>query len=78
MIAIVKLLLMLCFAAICLAALFVIIMAVSTVGMGGFLPYSTLEKHVFAKAAPFRKRLLYLIIAAVAVCAVLAVLEISF
>jgi hypothetical protein len=78
MIVIVKLLLMLCFAAISLAALFIFIMVVSTVGMGGLLPYSTLEKHVFAKAAPFRKRLLHLIIAAVAVCAVLALLEIFF
>jgi hypothetical protein len=75
---IVKLLLMLLFAAISIAALLVFIMAVSTVGLGGFLPFTTVEKHIFAKAAPYRRRVLYLIIAAVIVCAVLAVLELFF
>ncbi len=78
MIAIVKMLLMLLFAAISLAALFVFVLAVSTVGLGGFLPFTTVEKHIFAKAAPYRKRVLYLIVAAVIVCGILAVLEINF
>lgn len=78
MIVAIKLLLMFCFAALSLAALFVVIMAVSTVGLGGFLPFTTVEKDVFAKAAPYRKRVLWLIIAAVIVCGVLAALEIMF
>jgi hypothetical protein len=77
MIVLVKLLLMLCFAALSLAAVFVVIMAVSTVGLGGFLPFTTVSKDVFVKAAPYRRRVLYLIVAAVVVCVLLAVIEIA-
>ena len=55
--------------------MFVLILATMTVGMGGVLPFSNVSKGVRLKAAPYRKRLIYLIIGALAVCLLLVVLE---
>lgn len=74
MIAIVKVVLMLCFAAISLAALFVFILAATTVGLGAVLPFSNVPAGVRVAGARYRRRLLYLILAAFAVCALLAVM----
>jgi hypothetical protein len=70
-----KLILMLSFAAISLAALFVFIIATSKVGLGGVLPFTNVSKGARIVAAPYRRRLLYLIIGAVLVCALLAAIE---
>jgi len=78
MIEITRLILMLCFAAISLAALFVFIIAVSKVGLGGVLPFTNVSKGARIVAAPYRRRLLYLILAAVLVCVPLAVIELFF
>jgi hypothetical protein len=78
MIVTIKTILMLAFAAVSLAALFVLIVATTTVGLGALLPFSNVPKGVRAKAAPYRRRLLYLILAAMAVCLLLAVIEIGF
>jgi hypothetical protein len=73
-----KLVLMISFAAISLAALFVFIVAAMTVGLGGVLPFSRLPEGVRIKALPYRRRLLYLIYAAAVVCMLLAVVQLFF
>jgi hypothetical protein len=78
MMVILKLILMLAFAAISLAALIVFIMASLTVGLGGMLPFTNLPKGVKIKAAPYRRQLLYLICAAAVVWALLTVLQLFF
>jgi hypothetical protein len=78
MIEIAKLVLMLSFAAISLAGLLVFIIATSKVGLGGVLPFTNVSKGRRIVAAAYRKRLLYLIIAAVAVCFLILLLELFF
>jgi hypothetical protein len=72
-----KLILMFLFAGLSVAAVTLVIVAVTRVGVFGFLPFSNVSRKISRRAAPYRKWVLLLMLAALLVCGMLAVLEIA-
>ena len=68
--------LMILFAVLSLAAVVVLVIATLTVGMGGLLPFSGVPESVRLRAAPYRRWFVAIFTAALAVCALLALIQV--
>jgi hypothetical protein len=63
------------FAVLSLAAVTILFLAISTVGLGGFLPFSNVSEKVRRRARPYRRWFLIILILTALVCVLLALIQ---
>ena len=78
MIALVTVLLLVLLAVLSFAAVILVLVAASTVGVGGLLALSGVPESARLRAAPYRQWFIIILIAALIVCVLLVLIRIAF